>query len=503
MDKQLKLILGLVLSMPLVAQMPILPGVLGPPLAASGTSVTVNLGGTGYDTTAQDSGNALFIFASEFVTPSAMTAPSFNSCGVAVTSPDSANPDWGCAIFADASASGTLSTSGTSVTGTGFNTTGAWTGNQININGTFYTISTVSSSTALTLTATAGTQSSVPYRVQAIANKLCSTFSSTTPSAGWPALSLSGASCPTPTTSTPYWVAIVETSNSITQPALLTAANCPGTLGTTVFGTNPLGSFSSNASWPSSFQTVGNAYRALFGCYAAFVTLSYTTTAPYTIISFDQVNCGPTESPCTANIIPFGSGHSLIMAAGNSTQGASIGTLTVTDSASDTISANGTCPAPTGLTNPVVCLFSAPRATAGITTVSSTYSIDTAHTTMYILEVAGTKASSSFDKSAYDAALNATPFTSAATATTTQATEFLLGACYNNLLADEYVGGFFTPSGSWSRLYSGQNAEATGSANFSTFGVFGQTVTSTGAYSVTGSFSASGTDNACGLATYE
>jgi hypothetical protein len=63
-----------------------------------------------------------------------------------------------------AGTTGTLSTSGTAVTGTGFNT--AWTTEMpIWINGASYQIASVTSSTALTLVTSAGTQTNVAYTV--------------------------------------------------------------------------------------------------------------------------------------------------------------------------------------------------------------------------------------------------------------------------------------------------------------------------------------------------
>lgn len=61
---------------------------------------------------------------------------------------------------------GSVTTSGTAVTWSGgsqFVTDGSWSGNAITINGVGYTISSVSNATALTLTGSAGTQSSVAY----------------------------------------------------------------------------------------------------------------------------------------------------------------------------------------------------------------------------------------------------------------------------------------------------------------------------------------------------
>jgi predicted secreted protein len=62
--------------------------------------------------------------------------------------------------------SGVVATSGTGVTytsGTNFVTGSSWVGQQITINGVIYTIASVTSTTALVLTASAGTQTGVNY----------------------------------------------------------------------------------------------------------------------------------------------------------------------------------------------------------------------------------------------------------------------------------------------------------------------------------------------------
>jgi prepilin-type N-terminal cleavage/methylation domain-containing protein len=72
-----------------------------------------------------------------------------------------------------------VSTNGTTVTwGSGpyFVTNGTWNGQSVQINGTSYTVSSVASTTSLTLTATAGSQTSVPFFYGAsLTNSFCST----------------------------------------------------------------------------------------------------------------------------------------------------------------------------------------------------------------------------------------------------------------------------------------------------------------------------------------
>src|ERR1700735_1549497 len=93
----------LILSLTIAAHAQSLPDISDPAALNGGTSVTANLGGTMFTPAAYDSGNALFMIAYSFVTPAAMTSPSFGSCGVAWRSP-TAN-DWGCAIYSDSSGS--------------------------------------------------------------------------------------------------------------------------------------------------------------------------------------------------------------------------------------------------------------------------------------------------------------------------------------------------------------------------------------------------------------
>jgi hypothetical protein len=70
--------------------------------------------------------------------------------------------------FTSGTAAGTVNVSGTAVTweaGSSFVTGSAWIGASIEIHGTSYTIASVTSSTALTLTASAGSQTGVGYLV--------------------------------------------------------------------------------------------------------------------------------------------------------------------------------------------------------------------------------------------------------------------------------------------------------------------------------------------------
>jgi hypothetical protein len=96
------------------------------------------------------------------------------NCGTHATYNDSASPIVPSMLTANISnamkygTAGTINTSGSSVTwvsGQGFVTGTAWNGLTININGTNYTISSVSSTTSLTLTGSAGTQSGVTYTI--------------------------------------------------------------------------------------------------------------------------------------------------------------------------------------------------------------------------------------------------------------------------------------------------------------------------------------------------
>jgi hypothetical protein len=281
-------------------------------------------------------------------------------------------------------------------------------------------------------------------------------------------------------------------SNTQQQGVSSFGSNCPfGNLRS--WGSNSaIASFTSNASWPGTYPANSAINN---GCYAVYVPITYTTTDAYTVVSVDIANCVAADGDCVNNFVPFGSGHSIIIA--NMDFVGTAGTVSAVDSAGDTISTNGSACSP-----PVNnCILSAPRATAGTSSATIHHNSSAGITTMVVLEVTGTLSSSSFDQSDYDTSQQATPFTSGSTGTTTQATEFLVGMDYNGNLAAVNAGGTYTASGGWKLLYQGQDFDS--GSNFRSIGIFTRTVGSTGAYTLTGSFSTAGTVNIPALATYK
>jgi hypothetical protein len=507
MDKQLKLVLGLVLSMPLVAQMPILPGVLGPPLAASGTSITANFGGTGQAGSA--TGNALYMVGSLFTTGN--WTSTVNNLGVWWGAPASA--EWGLALYSDLTGTGTVNTQNaasgsctadcvTWVSGTTFNT--QWEGDQIVINGVTHIVMTVFSSTLMQLTSTVavGNQSGVAFSAHAPGNLICSAASAGTPPSGWTTLTPSG--CGTLAANTSYWATQITASNTQEQgnSAIGPGPGC-STGGYAVFSNTPLSSFTGNSSWPSNWSSYGSSDNG--NCFTTYASLTYTSTQPYNIITvaagapsatpYCSASLGPT---CTLTFPPFQAGHSLIGAIQNVASGGFLTISSATDSASDTVTVNTQC---NGSGNYANCFISVPLATTGVNSLTITFS-GGGHYVFVVMEVAGTLSSGSYDKSATDTALLGTPFTSAnATGTLSQAQEFAIGQAWNDQLGASADGnGTFSAGGNWNVLYQGQNSESAG--NLSNTAVFYQITSATTSLHMQGSFAVSGTSNLPALATY-
>lgn len=312
----------------------------------------------------------------------------------------------------------------------------------------------------------------------------CSTFSGSTPST--PTATLVPTSC-TLSAATKYWIAAITVSN--TQQQLEASHGACDTGPGVVFSNSALGSFTSVASWPSSFGA--STLNAV--CYGQFAAIQYTTTSTYTVASSGTAIC-PSGTSCTVDIVPAASGHGLVVGS----QGvdlSAIGTLTTSfaDSASDTITSRGTCTGTTtiSLAN---CIGSADRATAGASTLTANYGGTALSGVMSYAEVIGTASSSSFDQSAYDTTLSASPFTSGNTGTTTQANEILFGIAGTTLATGTYTAG-----GSWTLL--GQ--ATTFSGNNMTGALFFKTVSATGTYNLQGSYSSAGTSNLPALATFK
>lgn len=295
-----------------------------------------------------------------------------------------------------------------------------------------------------------------------------------TPSSGWNTLALSG--CGTISASTNYWIAY--TTESSTQGQQFMYEVCPWTSLSTRYAA--LSSFTNPTYWPSTFPSI--AGNDALNCYAAYANVTYTTTDQYQIISMGHLDNASNCTICVTNIAPLGTGHSLILPFWNAAAAVS----SVTDSASDSLTQRTAHT----VSGQQIALYSIDRATAAASSI--TVNQASANPTGLYIELAGT-ASTSFDVAASDSALQATPFTSAATASTAQAQEFGVGFAINTL-----NNGTFAGTNGWTAIYS---LPSPGGGN-PDLGVFTQTFNSTGTKTLQGTHSTSGTNNLTGLATF-
>lgn len=256
----------------------------------------------------------------------------------------------------------------------------------------------------------------------------------------------------------------------------------------TVYSAAPLGSPFST--WPSTFPSIGGDTG---NCYAFYAALSYTSTSPIDLVSVSTGACLTVGASCTYTIAPTGSNHSLLVYV--SYGGGTYTPTSVTDSASDSIAIRGTCPAGVGSDTLAECFASIDRVTTGVTTVTVNFAAGL-HYGFAVAEVAGTAASSSFDQVEYDTAETSTPFTSGATGTTAQATEFLFGGATTHAPGM----GTFAGTNGWTVLY---NSAQNGVSDYG-FAIFSRVVTNgPSTYTLQGTQSNSGPYNLLGLAAFK
>jgi len=446
---------------------------------ASGNTFTIHAGNPGACVidgsngfcTANTGSNLEMLF-NRFTTPNA-TGMSNLSWGAAINTYWSAVDNTkaeGVALYADASATGTVTTSGTTVTwsaGTKFDQTDWGNGSVIVICPsacTNYTISSVNGSscgTACTGITTSSTvspacSSACPYYVANPGAKIAGFYEALGPSStGWEAFSVSGLG--TPVANTSYWLGVITVS-STQAPANSNPNWCPdGNPAILALG-QALGSFTSASSWPA--HVAPGVYGD--GCISSYIDLTYTTTDSYAFVTLTFNSCDTgTPASCSTIIPAIGSNQSLIVDNGIiSPTSVVISSVTDTTSGSttDTLTKRGTCPDITsGVSNPTQqCLYSIDRATAGVTGVTSTYSATPIKAGQLIAVIAGTQ-SSSFDQSCYDSVVHTSvPFTGCTT--TIGQTELLIGAAINNSgqsCCSPYVGNWISPTGSWNTLMTG------------------------------------------------
>jgi hypothetical protein len=466
----------------------------------TGTSVTVNFGlpGASLDDVPENGIPLVVEFTTSFTTPAAMTSPSWGSVGMYWISPDAAHPNWGVGLYGDASASGTVTTSGATVTwssgNTFLNTQWGTAGLAFNLCPTAntcatYLISSVTDSTHLTLTTTptTGCSSACTYQVTAPGNKICTSFSSTVATAGWNTVSLSG--CGTPAASTRYWLANITQSS--TQGVYTYGQPCEFQNGIPTSGYfQTLGSFTSNSSWPANGSAAAiQAAGVFYSCTSEYIPITYTTNNRYTIVTSASVSCDVNGATCR-NFIPATPSNASVITVGGA-QGNTPFTGVVdliSGTTTDTLTKRGSCPTTnSGLSQ--ICVYSIDRATSGVNQVNCTDSWTSGSNKLacWVLVVVGTQ-STSFDTSCYDSSnltVTSGAFTGCTTSTTAAANELVIGVAINRNTGSccGYSGNYLEQTGSWSNLYTGffiNNPSAP-------FSIFQQVLTSTGTPGVTGS----------------
>jgi hypothetical protein len=486
-------VLLLLFCAPLRAQRGMEAGALSPAPVAGGHSATANFGGT--VATTLDVGDGGQLIMSPFITPGA--SGTVNSVNTYIGSP--AASTWGTAIY------GTLTLTLTSVDNASGGSTvyhGTITGGAANAYANFYFYvsgftnggnndvmqATASTATTLTMTNAGGVAETIAATAITPGSKICSTTSGSTPAAGWNTLTPAG--CGTLSANTVYWAGSTTASNTQQPGDSDFNANCPDL---------QYGAFFGNASpWPATFaatlfaSSANNGRSLNAGCYATYVSLTYNSTATYDLISISPGGCDLGASPCIAPIPPIQSGHTLFVACiPTLNTGTCSGVTTATNgTTTDTLTQRSCATTTGGGSNREVCFYEIDRATAGANSVVCAYNTG-GKTYCVVLEIAGT-ASSSFDQVHIDATLQTSgSFTSGNTGTTGQATELLVGICNNIQTQSPAAAGSFSGTNGWATIYTGGGAGGVPD----TLGIFTKTVTSTGAYNVSGTYVTSSSSN--------
>ena len=442
-----------------------LPFPFVPQAASSGTSVTVNLGGTQVNTLIPDSGQGLYVSYATFVTPASMTSPSFGRCGVYFTSPDSTNPDWGCGLWPDLAVTGVVNTQNATSgscpsncvllqSGTNFDATNwAYFGPgslSILINNVVYYVNAIYSTSLLSLNSAPGTQTGVNYTVHLpnTTGPATCTASSTTVATTSIYNMLLPSGCGTPAPSTQYWIGAITQSNTQAFGRIGGNVPCPNTGQGSWSTATPLANF---AAWPPATATVAGDQED--GCYAQIMEVNYTTTAAYTPIMTAISDCDSAGTTCLLDIPTVGSGMKALIWESTSSSGAPV--LTPTDAASDTFTKVGVCTETTDPANWSSCLYLG-TITAGTTRITCNYTALNNDGCSIILYQGGTTTA---DKNCYDTSTTAsTPYTGCTTSTTTAASELWVSTNFNQL---GYITGSgwnlppFIVGGSWISLGTG------------------------------------------------
>jgi hypothetical protein len=500
----------------LIALTPLLhaQGIIAPtafvPQASSGTSVTVELGGTAANYSDLENGNSGLAEATPFITPTPSSGSvAVNSLGVFVDTPDS-SATTGLSIY---NANVSTLTAATVCTGTNTPTTGCLAGSVLyagTIAGTsgayaagqeiyissfthagnngYFPVGAYNSA-YLTLTNSGGTTETHAGQAVGVGSLACGGKFSATPTNDVfntiPEASLTqGSACSTLSAGTQYF-AVQVTSSATQNQGTSGQATCPFVGGQhSIFA---LSSTVSASTWPTNITFNDSGVGLGDGCYAAYASLTYTTTAAFTIIQAGGA-WTTTQTTNTFTIAPLQSGHNLMAATHASTNAAPItGVVDKTSGTThDTLTlrgGGGTDAA--GYQNGI---WTVDGATSGVNTISATVTQGAAgwHNNVEYMEILGPNTGGSFDKSGYDTVdLTSVPFTSAVqTGTTTHATELLIGGA----ISEQDCTGLpcqFTGTSGWTAVQTVMNP-GTG-FNFAT-GLFYQNVASTGAYGLSGTF---------------
>jgi hypothetical protein len=407
--------------------------------AASGGGhlVTAYLGMAGVGVSggySNDAGNALYIFFLPIVTPANMTNPSWGSNAYMNWSVvDSGTPAWGLALYSDSS----------------------------------------------------GSPGSV----------LCAANTSTVATANaWNGLALSG--CGTPASNTPYWLSVTLASN--TQAFIKSFGACHQ--GTLVYLGGPLSSFPLTGAgqtngFPNNASTTSPASDVGDGCPPAYIPINYTSTAPFDIIGVS--NQYQTQNTPTKMAIPaLQSGDALILGTmrPNSAVTFSGATDAINGTTTDTFTQAGSCPGVTS--GAIVCLLYVVPATAGVNSVTANFGCSPCgdyHNNVFVMEVKGLH---SLDKTAYDTSYETVSssggsFSGSTTSATSSANELAVGAVYMPFPFSSDMCGYFTGTSGWDAFLSFYNP---GTGLETLAAGFYQSVSSTGSYGVTGTY----TDLGCG-----
>lgn len=453
------LILTLALCLPASAQFPILPGVLSPntPVAA-GTALLGNFGGMGtcgeLCVNGPDSGNAGVAFFTPFVAPA--NASTWGTFNLWVGTPQATA--WWLALYSDT-----------------------------------------------TVSCTGG----APH---CPANLICYHAASSAPASGWNSIASASMtnSCGTPTPGAFYHLGQLTNDNTQNQGTTGASGFCPGTGGLATgvalgVATTPPASAPS-LGFATEVPAIGNP-SVNNGCYNAYATVNYTSTAAFNVTAHAPGSCDA-ATQCIISTAPGQTGQTRIIAYVGSI-GASAPSsvkdctgVAACSVSTDTFTQMGSCPGVSGGFN--VCFWYTNRVTAGVNNVTVNFtSSGSAKNLVDVIDLQGTNASASGDKSAYDTAyLTSSPWTSAnCTGTLTQANEFLVGVAVNSFLyATMYPAVSFAATGGWTLAYQGFGA----SQQPSMWSVYTQSVTSTSSVCLTGTYSdPSHMDVATGIATFK